>query len=571
MIVTDVKLDRIEWPPGTVGRLWFCQPKIMLPAAAPFRPVNGEQTFSLLEAVLTTDAALGAPPGGAPSIILMPELCISPGRLHDLVARMQAARANTLLVCGVGHLTAKEMDDFEPSKELCGEPVAGCYANCALVAQGGSDRVYLQPKIVPSSGELDTHWAGKTVKYFQAGYFSFAVFVCSEMLNRAATVTSIRQVLDHLAKETKNLSAIFWLQHNRRPRAVDFSQSLEEFAKLDRPTLVVVGSAAEAPPRYENFGVSGALLKRVVLPRRFDLLTRKFHYVEPVKSSEALSRVVLLRYDVDVNLVHSVLANAIEPDARTEKSQFFEAVRPMILQGHQLVDEDSNTHLTQVVAAAVTRGTAFDQAYAAHVNALGAALAALGTASFQAFLDRAILPRPMREQVRHRAGQLHQPADYHCDCWTHRQCMDLLSDDPEAVEPLAQLLHALGKLVSHGFEVTLLRDLETAANVRLTCGAGIFELSIVYPFAFDADASEHAIRGGAQRPRIQEPGYIILGTSGRSGRPSMATISQAIAKEGGAVKPAVADPPLLRTIYHEELSRALAQNALEPLLQQRFG
>jgi hypothetical protein len=92
----------------------------------------------------------------------------------------------------------------------------------------------------------------------------------------------------------------------------------------------------------------------------------------------------------------------------------------------------------------------------------------------------------------------------------------------------------------------------------------------LYPFNFDADATEAAIRSGA-RPKAAEPGYIILGTSGRAGRPALAQISQAVARSVAPLQAASATEPLLRAIYNDELVASSAAGKLPQLLQQRFG
>ena len=236
---------------------------------------------------------------------------------------------------------------------------------------------------------------------------------------------------------------------------------------------------------------------------------------------------MLLRYDVNVNLVETTLASAIEDGDRTPRSQLFGSVSPLVMQNGALTDSDENMHLAEIVRRARDMAVMSDNAQTGRIQALTDALVVLGTLRFQDFLDRAIVPRPRSEKNRHAAGQQHAGGDYFCDCWKHRQCIDFLCDDNSAAEPIAHLLLTLARIAAQGLNVSLIPLADSPANIHLS-GTREFDLCIVYPFNFDADATEVAIRGGA-RPKIAEPGYIVLGTSGRAGRPTLAQISQAVA------------------------------------------
>jgi len=569
MEIEPITLQSLQWPRGTSARIWFCQPQVQLPAVAPFRSANAVQSLDILRAVLSRDDQMGPSVGGAPSIVLLPELSIGLDDVAAVRGLISAARPNTLLICGIGHMDAADIDSIEPVAHLCGEPIAGHYANCALVGCGGMDQVFLQPKVVPSKEELDCHWPGKVVRYFKGAFFQFVVVICSEMLNRAQTKTTIHDVLDKLEGDGQRLSAVFWLQHNRDPRSLDFSQSLEELTRLDRPTIFVVGSRKQCPPRLKNFGVSGALFKKAVLPTHFNVLTRMFHYVEPVPDSGALSRVVLLRYDVDVNRVETTLATAIEDNDRTQRSQLFSSVVPMMMRNGALADSDDNTHLVEIVRSARDTAAATDTTHTTRVQKLADELAALGTPRFQDFLDRAIVPRPRDEEHRHIAGNQHKGGDCFCDCWDHRQCIDFLCDVDTAVEPVAQLLLALAKIAAQGVNVTFIPKRNVPANIRLSGSFGEFDLCIVYPFNFDAEKTEVAIRDS--RPGTGEPGYIVLGTSGRAGRPSLARISQARVRPDAPLQAANSTNPMLRAVYNDELTASMDAGSFVQLLQQRFS
>jgi hypothetical protein len=463
-----------------------------------------------------------------------------------------------------------DIEAIEASAPLCGPPVAGRYANCAMVACGASDRVYLQPKIVPSREEQDFHWPGLIVRYFLGRSFPFVVVVCSEMLDRASARTTISQVVDQLKQEGRQLSAVFWLQHNRKPRSLDFSESLEQLARFDRPTTFVVGSREPSPPRWEHYAVSGALCKKTIFPKSFSVLTRRFHYVEPVSKPSALSRAVLLRYDADVNRVDTVLANAIDEDSRTERSQFFASVAPFILENGELVDSPTNRHLVELSERARQMASSTNGSLAAFVQSVVDELVALGTTRFQEFLDRAIVPRPLDNQHRHSAGQQHPGGDYDCNCWKHRECIDLLSDRDDAAEPLAHVLFAIGNVISQGMAIELIPFPGTPSNIRVSSQGRQFILCVVFPFDLAANATEEAILGGS-RPRSADASYIVLGTAGRSGRPQLAGISQAVAQVAGAINAANATSPRLKAVFNDEFRKSIEDGTLEQLLVKNFG
>src|SRR5258708_6700977 len=150
MELKKIELSSINWPRGASARIWFCQPQVQLSLHPPFVPKNGTEALDILRAVFKRDAEMGPPPEGAPSIILLPEMSINPADVGTVKKLIRAARANTLVICGIGHMTSTEIDGIDSSSELCGEPIADHYANCALIGCGGTNQVYLQPKIVPS-------------------------------------------------------------------------------------------------------------------------------------------------------------------------------------------------------------------------------------------------------------------------------------------------------------------------------------------------------------------------------------------------------------------------------------
>jgi hypothetical protein len=95
---------------------------------------------------------MGAPAGEAPSIVLLPELCIGPNDVSSVRDLIRAARQNTLLICGIGHMAAAEIDPIEAGGPLFGEPVARHYANCAPIGCSGMPVNVLTFMVISSYG-----------------------------------------------------------------------------------------------------------------------------------------------------------------------------------------------------------------------------------------------------------------------------------------------------------------------------------------------------------------------------------------------------------------------------------
>ncbi len=269
MVLEHITLSGLHWPRGGSARIWFCQPQVELSPLAPFRPTNAARSLELLREVLNRDAQMGAPVSGAPSIVLLPELSIGHTDVATVRGLITTARTNTLVICGIGHMDAEDVDSIEASVNLCGEPIAGRYANCALIGCGGGNQVFLQPKVVASKEELDCHWPGKVVRYFIGGFFQFVVVICSEMLDRAQAKTTIREILDKLAEDGRQLSAVFWLQHNPKPRSIDFSQSLEESHTSRSSDNICSWIAKSKPTTLREFCRVGSTLQEICSPYSF--------------------------------------------------------------------------------------------------------------------------------------------------------------------------------------------------------------------------------------------------------------------------------------------------------------
>jgi hypothetical protein len=84
-----------------------------------------------------------------------------------------------LFVFGVGNMTDQEALSIENKPGLWDGEAAGRYANCAVIGMGGFDHLFLQPKILPSASEMNSHWPGQVIRCFIGDYIRFSVPHCS--------------------------------------------------------------------------------------------------------------------------------------------------------------------------------------------------------------------------------------------------------------------------------------------------------------------------------------------------------------------------------------------------------
>lgn len=573
------EIDRIEvrtvnWQPGRPARLWYGQPHLSLngPPWVPQRDGPNATGFALLEATLNEETRFPAPTE-APSLILLPEYSLHPDEVEParrLIARR--ARPKTIVVFGVGQMTEDQARAVEDNPHLWDGPSGGRLTNCAVIAFGGSNEVYLQPKIVRSRWEVEL-WQGRVVRYFVGEYVQFMVVICSDLLDRPQHSTAARHIVDTLQRRGWQLNLVIWIQHNPRPRSPEFIHSIESFATLrSSPTIVAVGSRGERSPRLNNFAVSGALLPNGALSSRFDLLTKPFHYVEPISPQHIrMSRAVLLRYDVDVYQVNTVLADSISSEDRVAKGALFEDSYPYVIQTGTLVRCGENVHIQDIICKATTQAVGGFAVLRDHIRLVAAQLASLRTKEFLAFLDLAILPNPRTDAELHVAGETHKDGDFLCRCWTHRECVDKLADEDESSEPLVHILMAIGALEQQGINVSFFyNDSDRRTYLRVRIGDGNRLLAAVYPFDFDAEGTDRRLMGKA-RPRILDCGYIVLGTAGRSGRLRIGALEAGVPSPRGSVRAGTAARPTLRAIYNEEFWKEFQAGTLEPRIRELFS
>jgi hypothetical protein len=175
--IEPIHLETLTWQPGRRGRIWYIQPRFDVDArVAPFVsvPAPGELTaLRLLRIVCVYDQTHFPDPGLAPTLILLPEFALPHTEIPTARELISHARPNTLFVLGLGHMSNDQAQVVEPEAQLWDGPADGRFTNCALIGVGGSDRVFLQPKILPSRWEQDVHWPGAVVRLFAGEYIQF--------------------------------------------------------------------------------------------------------------------------------------------------------------------------------------------------------------------------------------------------------------------------------------------------------------------------------------------------------------------------------------------------------------
>lgn len=331
VVITDLS-ECLRWPRGERARVWFAQPRLHVADQPPFVPLHQDPDptgLDLLRSIVDWERAFGPDDetrfAHAPSLILLPEYSIAPADYAIARDLARSAPHNTLVVFGLGQMTEAQARGIEPDADLWQGDSAGRYTNCAVVAIGGVDGAYLQPKILPAKEEEGIHWPGKIVRYFYGRNLQFVVLICSEFLDRAEHKTTAQAVVDHLLDTGRALNLVIWIQHNRDPRHPEFQASIDQLQML-RSTIFVVNSRGHGAQRLKNFAVSGAIVPNTAMPSHFNVSTRLHHYAEPLRAG--ISRYVLLRYDNDVNLTETVLAASLHPGGSAEKADLFHTTRP---------------------------------------------------------------------------------------------------------------------------------------------------------------------------------------------------------------------------------------------------
>lgn len=531
--------------------IWYGQPILQLPDEPPFIPKPGSSATGLqiLEGILKHRDFRES--DCKPAIIVLPELAVPYTDVAAAQALISNAPKGTLVVFGAGQMTEKEALSLEAKPELWDGEAAGRFANCAVVGMGGFDRLFLQPKLLKSALEKDWHWPGRVVRCFVGEYIRFAIFICSDLLNRPGDSSYMAWLHDQLEREQNKLTFALWLQHNKKPRSDQFSNAIHAVGKMDRTTIVVAGSRMMAGgKRFENFAVSGAFASRMVFPSEFNKFTHRFHYAEQADSE--VSRAVLLRYDADAYLVRTVLADALDAADKVEKGELFDSSQPYVFSGGTLTTSSDYVHVRDLCEPARVVARIGLPDLLAAIDSVTLKLTEMGAPKFLAFLDLGVVPQAANGEKAHVAGVKHEGGDLRCRCWKHRICIDLLTE-LDGVKPLAAIIETLAVLEAGGCDPKPRYDLGMGTNVDVTVSGSRSSAVLIYPFDFAFEALQRKLFGA--RPPVLRRQFIFVADPLES-RPPVDSINVAEALAVGAIDPAQAGVPTITPVNASELRRA---------------
>lgn len=545
--------------------IWYGQPIIQLPNEPPFIPKPGPYATGLqiLQGILEHRDFRES--DCKPALIVLPELAVPYTDIAAARALISNAPEGTLVVFGAGQMTEKEALSLEAKPELWDGEAAGRFANCAVIGVGGFDRLFLQPKLLKSALEKDWHWPGRVIRCFVGEYVRFAIFICSDLLNRPGDSSYMAWLHDQLEREQNKLTFALWLQHNQKPRSDQFSNAIHAVGKMDRTTIVVAGSRMIAGgKRFENFAVSGAFASRMVFPSEFNKFTHRFHYAE--QADPEVSRAVLLRYDADVYRVRTVLADALDAADKVEKGELFDSSQPYVFSGETLTTSSDYGHIRDLCEPArlVARSGLPD--LSAAIDSVALKLTEMGTPNFLAFLDLGVVPQAANGEKSHVAGVKHEGGDLRCRCWKHRICIDLLTE-PDGVKPLAAIVETLAVLEAGGCVPKPRYDLGMGTNVDFTVAGSQSSAVLIYPFDFAFEALQRKLFGA--RPPVLKRQFIFVAHPVES-RPPVDSINVAEAPAVGAIDPAKAGVPTITPVNASELRRAGVAGDLTNYLSHLF-
>jgi len=545
--------------------IWYGQPILQLPDHPPFIPELGPYATGLqiLQGILEHHDFGNS--DCKPAVIVLPELAIPYTDIPATRKLISSAPNGTLVIFGAGHMTDKEALSLEEKPDLWDGEAAGRFANCAVIGMGGFDRLFLQPKILRSDPEKDYHWPGRIIRCFVGDYVRFSVFICSDLLNRAGDSSYMAWLHDQLELKQNKLSFALWLQRNQKPRSEHFSNAIDAVGKMDRTTIFVAGSRmVPGGKRFENFAVSGALVRRILFPSEFDKFTHRFHYAEHARAD--VSRAVLLRYDADAYRVRTILADALEDADKVEKGELFDSSQPYVFRDGVLTSSQENNHIHDLCdpARLVARNGVPD--ISAEIDSVSQRLTAIDTSHFLAFLDLGIVPRTPDGGKPHVAGVRHDGGDLICRCWTHRFCIDLLTEQ-EGIRPLAAIIETLGVLEAAGCVPKPRYDPNLRTNVDLTVAGVQRSAVVIYPFDFAVESLPQKIIG--EKPPVLKKRFIFVADSAAR-RPPVENINVAEAPPEGAIDPAKASMPVFAPVKVSELRQARMAGDLTTYLGRLF-
>lgn len=455
-MIEYIKVDTLRWKAGVEGRAWFVQsqPSVSGPPFVPTYEGDATSPRCVVESVIRLETERGDT--GAPSFLLIPELCLPFDDAAHLQSLVSSAPANLVVVAGLSHMEPSQVALLEADAtvrdRLWETHVQGHYTNAALILFGGTQQSFLQPKLFPSIWEQPYHWAGRQVRVFVGDRIAFAVLICSELLDVPAGTNALLRLNEDLVKANIVVDLLIWIQRNPKRRAENFRQSLVQHER--RPSMILVAGSGSESHASGTHGVSGALVDEGLLPQSFQGLGREFACYESGWADLGLGRFVLLRYNVDAYAVDVARPGDVRHRDATAKSRLFGHCQPFVLDEAQLVPSNVYSHINELCAPAMAEAQRLRPSIHAQLERIGGILVKARTNAFLRFLDRSYYPTPVAGDW-HSAGRKHGGGDQECRCWPHRRDIDTLVEQPLW---LARVLAVMGRLVELGVTLELSED-----------------------------------------------------------------------------------------------------------------
>lgn len=490
-----------KWHPGDRAHIYLIQPAAAgLSETAPFthRPSTSDCAWPSLQAAILADIAK---PWDGPVFFVVPELTIDPslvGELRDVWARTPK---NRLLVAGLGHLTSAQCDSVESGVGAtltnweCA-PATGLYANGALILPGP----YLEAKNSPSKWERQQgcHWPGARLRVFQGDGFCFAVLICSDMSDEGAR----NDLLGKLSPF--QLDAVFWLQHNPRPRHPDFQPLVEGLLDRHSKALIICANKAPVEGNRMEYGASGFLLRANRLEKDKRTMGRPNLVLEG--ASEAVARAVVTDYSAAVICIDTIHPGAIDIGSSDgARNRLLSSATPYDVETTRLVRREDARHISDLLAAgsadALARAKLTDKECSKFANRQATVMTVLRQSSeaLALFLDHALLGKHPGKF--HDGFQSHIPAAA-CRCWGHRENFDSLFSSTTS-SAVAEMLIALAVLPD------ATTKFERRSNVSLRFGGSSHSVLLASGADMDSAAFEGAYSGGMQTELVARPAIVL--------------------------------------------------------------
>jgi hypothetical protein len=522
--------------------------------------------MELLRSILDRETA--SPYRDGPVFVLLPEYALRLAEVQDVIDLLGDRNPSLIVVAGIEQMTEDAARAIDDTPGLWEGSAQARYTNCAMVASAG--RAYLQPKTVPSQWETERFWPGRAIRYFSGINITFVVQICSDLLQQPPGGANSDALVNWLAEHARRLDAVVWVQHNEKPRSTHFSKSLSAYCSPPiRATVLAAGSRRARPRRLDNYSVCGVVAHHSALSHHFHLLDREFHYFEPVPAATSISRGVLLRYDADAYLVHTVLADSVFDSPTIERGVFLQSSQPYVARpdfGPSL----EHWHLADIIGPCADTAAASSPVWAAAIHEVVTdQLVPLTVRDFLGFLDLALIPRPQGAALLHPSGIGHDPADLLCDCWDHRRCIDSLTNlGTTSAAALVEVLTALGAMRAAGLVFTMVYLENHRTYLAVQFATSLRHVAVVHPFGLDAAEVNHRL-SPERRATVLDAGYVILGTKGHARRLS-GTTPIAAAPAPGPIHAGRVSYSGVRALYSEDLEAAIRAHDLARAVEGLF-